>query len=83
MKQANHHQVTLHANALHSVSRFFAADPIEDVTESRSIRPDLERPSMRDYWQDKLDNRERHKQKKKQNPEGKRPATNHRIDDFA
>lgn len=83
MKQPSHDQVTRHPPPLHSVALFFATDSIEEVNDSRSIRPDLERPSMRDYWQDKLDKRERRKQKEKQNQDGKRPLTDHRIDDFA
>jgi len=59
-----------------------AADPIGEVNDSLPVRPDLERPSTQDLWEEMIK-----KQPRKKPPSSKsdvkRPGTGSRIDDYA
>lgn len=69
-------------NQVRRLSLELAGDPVGEVGDSRAIRPDLERPSLRDMWEENLRKRERQKREKKE-PQTKQPQSDHRIDDYA
>jgi len=60
----------------------FAADPIGEINDSLPVRPDLERPSTQDLWEEMLKKRPRRKP-----PKSKSdiicPGTGSCIDDYA
>jgi hypothetical protein len=61
---------------------FFATDHIGEVNDSLPVRPDSERPSTQDLWEEMIKKQPRRRQPKN-GPDIKRPGTGGQIDDYA
>ena len=61
----------------------FAKDSIDGINNGSPIRPDIGRPGIQEYWQEKQQQRQHKKPAaKKQQQKDKRPSL-HQIDDYA
>lgn len=67
-------------NSSEQPSLSFATDPIGEINDSLPVRPDLERPSTQDLWEELI--RKRPRKPPKSDPNIKRPGTVGHIDDY-